>query len=161
VAIVKNTGTPDNVTITNYAPETPYNIPILPAVLVMQATPIPGIKSVYYGTPRSNLTYPVSDEQVKKEITAGIKKLQTENPDRFTCTEPEIVVYSSHAPFYLQARPEDTKRGFYGELYGLQGHRSTYWTGASWRAQDSSDLWRFNEEVVLPALLKGLLRVRG
>jgi hypothetical protein len=38
----------------------------------------------------------------------------------------------------------------------LQGGRSTWWTGASWRAQDSSDIWRFNEEVVLPGLLKGV-----
>jgi hypothetical protein len=151
--MVNNTGTPDTLNIPNYAPETPYNIPPLPAIYSMQATSIPGVKAVWYGTPRSHL---ISDAQVKQEILAGLKRLQAGDPERFQCTEPNILVYSSHAPFYLQASAEDTKSGFYGELYGLQGGRSTWWTGASWRAQDSSDIWRFNEEVVLPGLLKGV-----
>jgi hypothetical protein len=41
-------------------------------------------------------------------------------------------------------------------MNALQGVRSTYWTVAAFRAQDSSSLWRFNEEVVLPMVLEGL-----
>jgi hypothetical protein len=77
------------------------------------------------------------------------------NPDTFAKVEPEYVVYTSHAPFYLQAKAEDVQRVSYDDMDRLQGVQSTYWTGAAWRAQDSSMLWRFNFEVVLP-LVEGL-----
>ncbi|KAF2123012.1 amine oxidase, flavin-containing superfamily [Lophiotrema nucula] len=155
-SILKNTGLPDNLSITNYRQDTPYNLPELPGVYSIGATGVPGLKLAYYGTPRSAKTYPVPDSKVKSDIISAFKSLQQANPDKFNETEPEFVVYSSHAPFYLQARPEDTKAGFYEDLYGLQGERNTYWTGATWRGQDSSDIWRFTEEEVLPELLAGL-----
>lgn len=155
-SIVKNTGLPDDLSIGNYRQDTPYNLPTLPAVYSIGTTGVPGLHLAYYGTQRSTKTFPVSDEVVKAEIIKSIKTLQQANPDVFNQTEPEFVVYSSHAPFYLQARPEDTKNGYYEKLYALQGLRNTYWSGASFRAQDSSDLWRFSENVVLPQLLAGL-----
>ncbi|KAF1947527.1 hypothetical protein EJ02DRAFT_499285 [Clathrospora elynae] len=82
--------------------------------------------------------------------------LQAANPTRFQKTLPKIVVYTSHAPFYLQATPQDIKAGIYAKMYALQGLGSTYWSGATFRAQDSSMIWRYNEEVVLPMVLKGL-----
>jgi hypothetical protein len=93
---------------------------------------------------------------VKADIISTVKRLQAKNTGMFNQTEPEFVVYSSHAPFYLRAKPGDISEGVYVDMYALQGLRSTWWTGAAWRAQDSSMLWRFNEEVVLPELLKGL-----
>ena len=42
------------------------------------------------------------------------------------------------------------------EMNALQGLKSTYWSGAAFRAHDSSALWQFNKEVVLPMLTKGL-----
>jgi hypothetical protein len=65
-------------------------------------------------------------------------------------------VYTSHALFYLQAKADDTQKGIYDDMNALQRQSSTYWTGAVWRAQDSSALWQFNEKVVLPIVLKGL-----
>jgi hypothetical protein len=150
-SLVKNTGIPDDVVLPNYAPNTPYNLPPLPGAYIIAPTGVPGLKAIYYGSERS-----LPDARVKADIIGTVKRLQAKNPGVFNKTEPQFVVYSSHAPFYLQAKPEDTKRGFYAEMYKLQGLRSTWWTGAAWRAQDSSMLWRFNEEVVLPELLKGL-----
>ncbi|KAF2447901.1 amine oxidase, flavin-containing superfamily [Karstenula rhodostoma CBS 690.94] len=155
-SILRNTGLPDNLSIANARPDTPYNLPSLPSVYSIGSTDVPGLKLAYYGTPRSPATFPLPDKKVKADILAAFKTLQRANPGAFNQTEPEFVAYSSHAPFYLQARPEDTKKGFYGEMYKLQGGRSTYWTGASWRAQDSSDIWRFTEEEVLPGLVEGL-----
>ncbi|KAL5408196.1 hypothetical protein PMIN06_005919 [Paraphaeosphaeria minitans] len=155
-SILRNTGLPDNLSIANARPDTPYNLAALPGVYSLSSTPVPGLKLAYYGTPRSPLTFSLSDAKVKSDIIAAVKKLQRTNAEEFEQTEPEFVAYSSHAPFYLQARPEDTKKGFYGEMYGLQGGRSTWWTGASWRGQDSSDIWRYTEEEVLPGLVKGL-----
>ncbi|KAI4944590.1 hypothetical protein J4E91_008593 [Alternaria rosae] len=155
-ALVKNTGTPDDFVIYNRASDTPYNLPALPGVYLMQATAIPGVKAVYYGSQRSNATYPLSDNFVKEEIIAGIKRLQTANPGNFEPTEPEFVVYTSHAPFYMQARPQDIQAGIYDKMNALQGLRSTYWSGATFRAPDSSALWKFNKEIVLPMLMEGL-----
>lgn len=155
-SLVKNTGIPDNQTIWNYVQDTPYNLPTLPAIYSIFATPIAGVKVIYYGTQRVNLITPMTDDQVKSDILTALKKLQTANPKTFKKTDPKFVAFSSHSPFYLQARPIDTKAGFYDKLYALQGVNSTYWSGASFRAQDSSAIWRFNEEQMLPMLLKGL-----
>jgi hypothetical protein len=98
----------------------------------------------------------MTDDQVKSDILTAIKKLQTTNPKMFKKTDSKFVAFSSQSPYYLQARPEDTKTGFYDKLYALQGGNSMFWSGASFRAQDSSNIWRYNEEAVLPMLLKEL-----
>lgn len=155
-SIVNNTGLPDDLGVFNYNPDTPYSFPVLPALYNVQTTPVPGLHLALYGTPRSNESFPLSDDEVKADIIKGIKTLQKANPDKFNQTEPELVVFSSHTPFYLQVSPDDIKDGFYDRLYALQGLRNTYWTGAAFRSQDSSDLWRYSEEEVLPGLLEDL-----
>jgi hypothetical protein len=155
VALVNNTGIPDDLLINNYAQNTRFNLPELPGVYLIQPTAIPGLKAIYYGSPRTNHTS-LSDASVKSAILKSIATLQKANPSTFNQTVPEIVVYTNHAPFYLQAKPEDTAKGFYSNMYALQGGRSTWWSGAAWRAQDSSALWKFNEEIVLPGVLGGL-----
>lgn len=141
-SIVNNTGLPDNLGVFNYNPDTPYNFPILPALYNVQTTQVPGLHLAIYGTPRTNKSFPLSDDEVKA--------------DKFNQTKPEFVIFSSHTPFYLQVSPDDIKDGFYEKLYALQGVRNTYWTGAAFRSQDSSDLWRYSEEEVLPKLLEDL-----
>lgn len=153
VSIIKNTGIPDNVAITNFAQDTPYNLPEFPGIYGIQSPGVSGLHIAFYGAPRSSASNPIPDSEVQTDIIATIKNLQKSAPDMFEETDPEPVVYSSHTPFYLQAKPEDTKTGFYKKLYELQGLRNTYWTGATWRAQDSSDTWRYSEEEVLPQLL--------
>lgn len=155
-SLVKNTGIPDNVGLFNYAQDTPYYFPVLPKGYNIQTTRVPGIHQALYGTPRGTQSFLMSDDAVKADIIKGIKAIQKANPAKFNETEPEFVFFSSHSPFYLQARPEDIKTGIYKKLYALQGLRNTYWTGASWRAQDSSDIWRYSENEVLPKLLGGL-----
>ncbi|OKL59738.1 hypothetical protein UA08_05244 [Talaromyces atroroseus] len=155
-SIVNNTGLPDDLGVFNYNEDTPYNFPVLPALYNVQATGVSGLKNAIYGTPRSPDTFPMSDDEVKAEIIKGIKTLQSANPDKFNQTEPDFVMFSSHTPFYLQVSPDEIKDGFYDKLYALQGLRNTYWSGATFRGQDSSDLWRFSEDIILPELLKGL-----
>jgi hypothetical protein len=155
-SIVNNTGLPDNLGVFNYNPDTPYNFPILPAMYNVQTTPVPGLHLAIYGTPRSNEGFPLSDDEVKADIIKGIKTLQKASPETFNQSEPEFMVFSSHTPFYLQVSPDDIKDGYYDRLYALQGLRNTYWTDAAFWSQDSSDLWRYSEEEVLPGLLKSL-----
>ncbi|KAF2734825.1 FAD/NAD(P)-binding domain-containing protein [Polyplosphaeria fusca] len=47
------------------------------------------------------------------------------------------------------------KSGFVQRLYGLQGKRATWYTGWSWTAHYSSNVWAYTD-TVLPRLLKGL-----
>lgn len=46
---------------------------------------------------------------------------------------------------HLRASAEAITEGFIQDLYGLQGHRSTWYTGAGWSVQYTTILWAYNE----------------
>ncbi|KAJ7736198.1 hypothetical protein DFH07DRAFT_927854 [Mycena maculata] len=62
-----------------------------------------------------------------------------------------------HAPFRLSASPDDVASGFYRELYALEGRSNTFWTGAAWSEQDSSQIWWWSELSLLPKMEAALL----
>ena len=155
-ALVNNTGIPNNLTALNVATDKPYGIPSLPGAFLVGAGTIPGIANVYFGTPASRSTYPYSDDFVKSQMISTVKRLQAANPKTFKQSNPDFYFFTAHAPYSMQARTEDIKAGIYQRMYALQGQDSCFWTGAAWRAEDSSNIWRYNNEVVLPALLKSL-----
>lgn len=155
-SVMKNTGLPPNVTVFNGLQQSAYNLPAQPGIVNGQVTPNPNLHTVYYSGPRGSNSAPYSDEFVKSEIIASLKKLQQVNPTVFPQSEPEFVKFSSHTPFYLQVCASDIKAGFYKSLYALQGGRSTFFTGASWKGQDSTSLWKYTEGIVLPGLIKSL-----
>lgn len=152
-SLVTDTGIPDDLFISNVAADTAYNLPPLPGAYVIQPTIIPGVKAIYYSTLASHSAFPPSEDEVKEYIVTALKRLQATNPTLYKQTDPKFVTFSSHAPFYARVGSEEIKSGFYDDLYKLQGQRSTWWTGATWRAQDSSMIWKYNEEVVIPGLL--------
>ena len=51
LALVKNTGIPDNTSISNMVQNTEYNLPVLPAIYGIGATPVAGLKHIFYGAP--------------------------------------------------------------------------------------------------------------
>ncbi|EOA89402.1 hypothetical protein ACJQWK_09560 [Exserohilum turcicum] len=156
--LVENTGFPLGLQANNRGQGTPYNLPKLPGAYLVGPTVIPGVYSTYYATDRSTNEYPLDTETVKSRVIAEIKRIQAVNQKgmNFTITEPKILIAKSHTPFYCQATASDIKAGFYNSLYALQGQESTFWTGAAWRAHDSSAIWDFNKNVVLPMILKSL-----
>lgn len=155
-SLVKNSGLPPTLQLSNRAADTEYNLPKIPGIYVTQPTAIPGVRTLYYGAELTSKTYPLSEEEVKAGIVAQLKKLQAANPQTMQQAEPEFVAYKCHAPFYLQATAADILGGIYDQMNALQGQHSTFYSGAAWRAQDSSALWAYNKQVVLPMLLKGL-----
>jgi hypothetical protein len=155
-SVINNTGIPANLSVYNSDPLMPFSIPQLPSVYSIQETRVPGLHTAYYGAPRSLATSASSDATIQAAILRDIQRLQSSNPKLMAQTKPNFVAFSSHAPFYLQVSGIDTQHGFYKSLYALQGARKTYWTGAAFRGQDSSSLWRFNEQIVLPRLVDGL-----
>lgn len=156
VGIVKNSGFPDDTIIRNLAQTTEYNLPNLPGAYSFAPSGVPGLHMTTYGTKQSRESEPLSDEEVRADIFRTIKTLQKVHSDKFNQTEPEWVDYASHAPYSLQVSAADIKDEFYKKLYALQGLRNTYWTGAAWRGEDSSLIWKFSKEKVLPELLAGL-----
>ncbi|KMP08682.1 hypothetical protein CIRG_08363 [Coccidioides immitis RMSCC 2394] len=132
-----------------------YNLPPLPGVYSFAPSRLPGLQMVAYATPQSPKSFPLSNAMVKADIIRTVKRLQKQNPDKFGQTDPEFVDFRSHAPYTLQVSAEDIKVGFYEKLYALQGPRNTYWTGAAFRGEDSSLLWKYVEEIVVPQMLAG------
>jgi hypothetical protein len=65
----------------------------------------------------------------------------------------EIVTFSAHTPFELNVRADDIAQGFYGKMNALQGRNRTYYTGATFQAHDSSLIWRYTKDTVLPRVL--------
>ncbi|KAL4893923.1 hypothetical protein BDV59DRAFT_176446 [Aspergillus ambiguus] len=157
VGIIRNTGFPDDKSISNAGPDTEYNFPYLPGAYSFAPAGLPSYQMVTYGTPQGRESFPLPDRTIKADIIRTIKTLQKQNPDKFASQgEPEWADFRSHAPYSLQVTAEDIKDGFYKKLYSLQGQRNTYWTGAAFRAEDSSLLWEYSEEIVLPQLLASL-----
>jgi len=154
-SVVKNSGLPANLTIFNGQENTPYNFGPLPGIINSNPT---GTKYhvVYYATPRGFSTFPYSPDAAKREIIAGLKALQAGSPTTFTKAEPEIVAFAAHMPYQLQVCPSDIKKGFYKNLYALQGLRSTFYSGAAWKGHDSSQIWKYTEKIIVPEIVKAL-----
>ncbi|KAL2108927.1 hypothetical protein VUR80DRAFT_3185 [Thermomyces stellatus] len=56
-----------------------------------------------------------------------------------------FAAFVDHGPMHLRASAEAITEGFIQDLYGLQGHRSTWYTGAGWSVQYTTILWAYNE----------------
>lgn len=147
-SLVNNTGLPPNFTSYSVSPDTQQNIPKLPGVYVVTGTSIDGVFDIKYGSPS-----PIPDEDVKREILSYVKKLQANGIAEELPDDPQFVAYKSHAPFELTVSVDQIENGFYKDLYSLQGYRSTWYTGAAFHTQDSSLLWNYTSEYVLPELL--------
>lgn len=145
-SIVRHDGIPDDIQINNIGADTPYNLPVLPGIISITQTGVPGLHGVKFGSP-----YAMSDDDVKNSIIDTFKRLKTGGAD-VNATAPDFVVFSSHTPFDLKVGADAIKAGFYEKMYALQGVRGTWWTGAAWNVHDSSLLWAFTEGV-LPSLL--------
>lgn len=147
-SLVNNTGLPPNYTAYSVSPDTQQNFRKLPGVYVVTATAIDGVFDIKYGSPS-----PIPDEDVKREILSYVRKLQANGVAEKLPDDPQFVAYNSHAPFELTVPADQIESGFYDDLYSLQGYRSTWYTGAAFHTQDSSMLWNFTSNYVLPDLL--------
>ncbi|EPS31776.1 hypothetical protein PDE_06734 [Penicillium oxalicum 114-2] len=147
-SLVNNTGLPANFSSVSVGTNTPHQIPRLPGVYGVGATAIDGVFDVKYGSPNG-----LPDDVVRGEILSYVKKLQANGYAEQVSGEPQFVTFKSHTPFELTVSRDSIAKGFYKELYALQGYRNTWYTGAAFDTQDSSMLWNFTEEHVLPDLL--------
>jgi hypothetical protein len=63
--------------------------------------------------------------------------------------------FTEHGSVNVRSSLDDLKAGFVQELYSLQGHLSTWYTGAAWSSQLHTPVWAFSDSV-LPRLVEGL-----
>lgn len=54
----------------------------------------------------------------------------------------------NHKNYFCNVPADAIASGFYKQLYGLQGKRSTVWSGATWFANSHSGIYKFTDNVV-------------
>jgi len=97
----------------------------------------------------------ISDQQVQEQVLSIVNKLVKANG--FTSAgQPEFVAFHNHSPFEATVSAEAIRGGFYRTMNALQGERNTHFTGAAWQAHNSAEIWIYNDEILLPQLVKSL-----
>ncbi|KAL4766933.1 hypothetical protein BDW60DRAFT_170958 [Aspergillus nidulans var. acristatus] len=141
-AVLRISGLPGNGTqFLNKAPETPYNIAPVPSTYVFDPTANRDLWTAFFGGGSA----PISSKQARQIILDNALSLRAAG---YPISDPEIVAFRPHVPFALYVSSEDIADGFYRDLYGLQGYRNTFYTGAAFHAHDSGELWRFTENLL-------------
>jgi len=150
--ILKNSGLPSNLSITNIDLTAPLGIPPLPGLYNFFPSPIKGYTTSYFSSGDSR-----TDAQVKAETLATVAKIISANGLSTPGTgSPQIVGFNNHKPFWLRVPPATIASGFYNNLNALQGKRNTWWTGATFVAHDSSAIWSWEHGNLLPKLKASL-----
>lgn len=145
--LFNNTGLPAGQTVMNFAPNTPYNLPLLPGTFGFTPTSIPDVFDFKYGS-----IHYLSDDAVKAEVVASLSRLR--NTGLNVSNTPDFVAYQNHSPYVLSVSAAAIQDGYYDRLKALQGVRNTWYTGAAFVTQDSSLIWNFTESL-LPRIVGG------
>jgi hypothetical protein len=100
---------------------------------------------------------PLSANQTKEAILAEMQTMYESGafPPINGPPSSEVVAISNHSQVMWGQSVEQLKSGFVQDLYALQGHKNTWYTGGLWCPDYSSNVWAFTD-TVLPKLLKGL-----
>ncbi|KAH8758856.1 hypothetical protein BGZ57DRAFT_995365 [Hyaloscypha finlandica] len=141
-------GIPANTSIVNTAANSPLNIPTSPYVLHFSYSGIPNLHTF-----STVSTSPQTLSQTETLINSDISLLQKSGT--VPACRATIVVINNHTPIQMRVPADSIKKGFYSDLYALQGRHGTFWTGAAWAPDDSSLLWEFTEGI-LPLVVKAL-----
>lgn len=133
--LLRNTGLPSNLTLANYDPTLPYNIPAPPNIYGLESTGVQDLTFVFTigttGTP---------DAKIAQQVLTSVENINIPGKVK---TTPKFAVYSNHKPFELKVSSAAIQNGFYNKLNSLQGEHNTWWISATFHVHDSSLLWRF------------------
>jgi beta-cyclopiazonate dehydrogenase len=140
-ALINETGIPDGHNLINIDPSNPFSVPYEPFIWRVDAQRVPG-----YHTIKLVGNEQFSEKDARELLESSIERLG--QVGTFPATKPRIVKWGDHTPVTMSASAEDIRAGFYKNLYALQGHQSTFYTGASWCSDYSTLLWGFTEDVL-------------
>ena len=145
VGLVQADGFPPEFDYQNTRTYILHHFPQLPALYQISPTRLPDIHLVRYGSMKG-----MSDEAVQQDILKTVERVRhTVVGSNQTYVKPaELIAYASHNPFNLNVPPEDIAEGFYTKLGKLQGHRSTWYTGAAFMSHTTGALWNFTDHLV-------------
>ncbi|KAJ5797810.1 uncharacterized protein N7503_007106 [Penicillium pulvis] len=143
--VISNTGLASGTSYKNYATNNTYNIADIPSVVSFNPSSVDGLLYYWY-----NSVTPVSQKRIEKEARQAIKMLQKVT-GATTRPEPQFLAFSDFGPFHLAAEVEDIRNGFYRDMYALQGHLNTWYTGTLF-VPGSSQVWN-NTANMLPDIL--------
>lgn len=142
-----------------------FNLPPSAAPANYLALPNPSFTARidYFGGDNLFRVTIVGDENLD---TAGAKALVQDDYStllrsghlKTTCNGTESVNwvdFSAHGPMHARVSVADVQSGFFQKLTGLQGGRSTWWTGGAFSVNFQTTLWEY-DELIIPAILKGL-----
>lgn len=154
-SIVGNSGIGKTESLANVDLEAPFGIPPEPSIFLTEPTGVDDYHVVLYGSPRY-----VSDDAVQANIVSTLNKWKRASNQSVGALErsAEIVAFKSHSPYFLTVPVDAIRNGFYKQANMLQGQRNTFYTGAAWETNDSSFIWRFTEEQILPRIMAALKR---
>lgn len=139
---------PAGISYRNAAPDAQYNIPKGPAILFLSPSTIPNLYR--YGYFSHEL---IPTEEAGKDAVESIKEF-IETITNKTDVVVESLSVKSHSPFHSRLSAKDIKAGYWEKMYGLQGHRNTWYTGAQF-LPGSSQLWNYTASLI-PDIVAGL-----
>ena len=144
--LLNNTGLPSGYEWVNAnVSSATYNIPKLPGASQISASRIPGLFYAWYRSP-----VVLTQHEVESSTIETIQKLQV--AENLTTTTPTVVEYRSHTPYKLEVSANAISNGFYQKLAGLQGYRSTWYTGAALVSHNCGLIWNFTQ-TLLPEIV--------
>ncbi|EAQ83425.1 hypothetical protein CHGG_09829 [Chaetomium globosum CBS 148.51] len=149
--LVRGVGLNQTVAHQNAAATTPFQLPVLPALYQVAAV---GVLEDVWWVKLGADTATLPDEQVRARAVREMQRVQA--AQGVPVTEPEWLMFDSHAPFMLHAGAEVIRGGFYKRLAGLQGGLGgrMFYSGAAFHTHYSGYLWRYNEDVVIPMMTR-------
>lgn len=151
--VVKNTGLPSGYTYNNVGANTTFNVQDLPYILHFDpSTTVEGIYTYTYAALEDT-----TQDDVESAAMDAIKNLQQLVDGADPSAEPTFVAFRDVSPFHAEQSAEDIKAGFYSDMYGLQGHKST-WYISSLFVLTQSQLWN-NTKALLPDIIAAANKV--
>ncbi|KAK8025267.1 hypothetical protein PG990_003090 [Apiospora arundinis] len=143
IGVLAKTGLTDQTSFLNVNLSSPDTLPLTPLVWRIETVGVPGYQI-------TKVIGEQSSQAAQRLVTDAVTRLDRSLQ---TTAATEFVRWEEHDNLQLHVSPAELSQGFYKQLYGCQGKRSTWYTGNAWATDYSSLLWAFTEERILPALL--------
>ncbi|MEV4515227.1 FAD-dependent oxidoreductase [Dactylosporangium sp. NPDC049525] len=142
--VVRLSGLPAGLSLSDAAAGTPFNLPRLPGLYGVGPTGIPGLYNVKFGSPSL-----LPEALVRRSIRAEIERVAAAGT--YPVVFEDFAVFSGHVPFALHVPPQAIAAGFYRRLQALQGRNRTYYPSAAFHSHNSSRIWA-GVELLLPSI---------
>lgn len=151
-AVLKTNFVPDNTSVSFVTPANSTSAPKTYSFSIMW-NGAPGYFWLIFSS-QKNLT----ETEAKETILGQVKTLYEGGAFPViggSTPDSEVVAISSHSSVGWGQSVEQLKAGFIQDLYALQGHNNTWYTGLLWCPDYSSHVWAFTD-TVLPRMLEGI-----